>query len=156
SKTGKLGKLTSLPLMLKERESPVRPTAQEPDERRSPWLSGSFYLVAFVVAVATCAAVGYSLSWVAVPGVLTTSVLVVSVLGALQLRHDGRLKEKSFLSLMVETFRQLSLVRGSSPGRSTRASLPAARPAAKWALANPQSDAAPPLPQAEGEASEPR
>ncbi len=97
---------------------------------QSPWLSGSFYLFAFVMVIAASAAVAYALSWIAVPAVLVTGALGVSVVGAFQLRHDYRLKEKNFLDLMGETYRQLPFIRDGG----ARSSLGAAKPTAKRAL----------------------
>lgn len=108
-------------------EPKVEPEPRPP-ARSSPWTSGSFYLFALVVVIAASAGVAHTLSWLAVPAVLVAGVIGVGVIGALQLRHDDRLKEKSFLSLMGETYRQLPLIRGSASQKTTLA-LPDEEPA---------------------------
>ena len=76
----------------------------------NPWLSGSFYLVAFLLTITACALVAKFVSGIAVIPVLIASFLAVGVIGALQLKQDDRLSEKGFLSLMAETYKQLPLL----------------------------------------------
>jgi internalin A len=104
-----------------ELEDEVEPPSEPdvvPATTVSPWRSGSFYLVAFVVVVGTSAAAAHYLSWGAAAAVLTMGVLSVVTIGAFQLRHDDRLKEKSFLSLMGETIRQLPLLLSKTPAKA--------------------------------------
>jgi internalin A len=44
------------------------------------------------------------------PAVILGGLVFVGLVGALQLRHDDRLSEKSFLALVGLTFRQLPLL----------------------------------------------
>jgi internalin A len=89
-------------------------------QKNNPWLSGSFYLVSFVVVVATLVAAlvvlniyGVSFSAGANFGLVAIgTVLGVSVLGAIQLRNDNQLAEMNFVQLMIETFKRLPLLRG--------------------------------------------
>jgi hypothetical protein len=85
---------------------PKRPAAPP----RSPWSSGSFYLVVLLVAVLlVCAAARMVPLWI-VPVLLIAALLALTIVGAFQLRQDDRLSEKGFLTLMALAFRQLPLL----------------------------------------------
>lgn len=68
--------------------------------RESPWFSGSFYLVAFIVILVAIGALQNFVSGWAFPLALVGSILGLCVVGAFQLRNDERLSERSFLILM--------------------------------------------------------
>ena len=76
-------------------------------ESRSPWVAGSFYLTVAIVAVAVLLATARLISAVLLPIVIVGAVVLLCVIGALQLRHDAKLSEKSFLSLMSLALAQL-------------------------------------------------
>ena len=78
---------------------------------RSPWLSGSFYLACFVIIVGLCLVIARVVHPLLLPPIIIAALLAVSVVGALQLRHDSSLSEKSFLVLMALTFKQLPFIR---------------------------------------------
>jgi Flp pilus assembly protein TadB len=84
-------------------------------QRVGPWASGAFYLLAFLLVVAVLAVVANVVPIWALPPVLVAGLLGVSVIGALQLRHDRRLSERGFLRLMALTLRQLPLVGNGDP-----------------------------------------
>ena len=91
--------------------------------RPSPWLSGCFYLLSAMVVVAILLVAARLLPVLVLPCVFIGSVILLEVIGAFQLRHDDRLNEKSFLSLMALSFRALPWIRGRSaiePTKSTR------------------------------------
>src|SRR5438874_2249118 len=68
---------------------------------RSPWASGTFYLLVLVVAVVlACAAARLVALWL-VPVLLIAALLALTVVGALQLKQDDRISEKGFLALMA-------------------------------------------------------
>jgi len=73
----------------------------------NPWISGSFYLVAAVVMMAVLAVISKNVSWYILPVVIIGGILIVTVIGALQLRQDEKLSGANFLTLMSETFKQL-------------------------------------------------
>lgn len=77
---------------------------------RSPWASGSFYLTLLLVAVAAFLAVGSLVSGWAVLIVVIATLLGVSTVGILQLRHDDRLSEHRFVRLMLATTGKLPAV----------------------------------------------
>src|SRR6266404_6760994 len=90
--------------------------------RPSPWLSGSFYLLSAIVVVAILLVAARLLPVLVLPGVFISSVILLAVIGAFQLRHDDRLNEKSFLALMALSFRALPWIRSRSaadPVKST-------------------------------------
>jgi hypothetical protein len=55
------------------------------------------------------------------PVIAIASILGVSVIGALQLRNDARLREKSFLELMRLTFSYLPILGKRENREQTRA-----------------------------------
>src|SRR5206468_4099647 len=85
----------------------------EPSEKvtrvNNPWLSGSFYVFVVVIVLSTIAVVSYKVPWYALPFIVITGVLMVSIIGALQSRNDDRLKEAGFLKLMLEAFKYVPL-----------------------------------------------
>lgn len=85
-------------------------TKQPRDTYRSPWGSGSFYLLALVVVIASLAAVGKLLAVWILPIMIIGGLLLVTVIGALQMKQDERLSDKTFLSLMTLAFQQLPLL----------------------------------------------
>ena len=73
----------------------------------NPWSSGSFYLVAAVVMMTVLAVISKNVSWYVLPVVIIGGILLITVIGALQLRQDEKLSGANFLTLMSETFKQL-------------------------------------------------
>jgi xanthine/uracil permease len=86
--------------------------ARESDRviRKSPWATGSFYLAAVVVIVLLILAVAKTVSAWVLPPMVVGTVILLSVIGALQLRHDGALSEKNFLALMYAAFKRLPMM----------------------------------------------
>ncbi|MET9853266.1 hypothetical protein ABZY57_10015 [Streptomyces sp. NPDC006450] len=93
-----------------------REVAHQPERGHGgAWLSGSFYLVAFVATAAVT--VGASLvaaPWT-VPLVIVGSLLGVGTIGAFQLRHDDKLSEQRFVELIKMTFLNIPAVLRRSP-----------------------------------------
>lgn len=89
-----------------ETEERVRPR-----EANNPWLSGSFYLFVVVVVGAGLLAAAKILPLIALPIIVIGSIVALSIIGALQLRNDGRLRDEPFLKLMALSFRYLPLLR---------------------------------------------
>ena len=77
---------------------------------RSPWASGSFYLVAAVILLVVLGVLGNKVPLAALPIVLIAGCILVPVVGALQLKQDARLSDKSFVELMKITVGQLPLI----------------------------------------------
>lgn len=90
-------------------KSPSTETKATKDEYRNPWVSGSFYLVVFIVVIAALLAVSlvvaHLLPVYVIPIVIVGGLLAVSVIGAFQLRQDDRLSEENFLKLMSLSFK---------------------------------------------------
>jgi hypothetical protein len=87
---------------------------------RSPWATGSFYLAALLVVGLLFLVIARTVSPFVLPIVLIASLLAISIIGALQLRNDTRLSEKSFLNLMALTLKSLPLLRrGQSGGKGS-------------------------------------
>lgn len=91
--------------------SPVRDV---PVGRTNPWVSGSFYLIAYIVIVGTLVASSVFVPLFALPLILIASVLAMAAVGAFQLRNDNRLRERGFLELMMAVLKRLVLLRRES------------------------------------------
>lgn len=77
---------------------------------RSPWSSGSFYLLALVVVFASLGVIASLLPLWILPAIIVGGLLAVSIIGALQLKQDERLPDESFLKLMELSLKQLPLI----------------------------------------------
>jgi Flp pilus assembly protein TadB len=85
--------------------------AAPPRTSPSPWLSGSFYLVVFLMVFALVSVAGHWLPIYALPLVLIGGILALSIIGAFQLRQDERLSEDNFVKLMALSFKYLPWLR---------------------------------------------
>ena len=104
-----------------EVKSPVgvlpEPVSNE-SQPRSPWISGSFYLLVGVVTCVLVLVIAAHVPWYAVPIVVLATLSFSAVIGALQLRHDERLTESSFLRLVARSTRLRSLHGKRQPQQS--------------------------------------
>ena len=88
--------------------------------KNNPWLSGSFYLVSYLVVIATILVAivvlnKYGISWTTgavIPIVLMGGLLSIGIIGANQLKNDERLSDESYVKLMIESYKRLPLLRG--------------------------------------------
>lgn len=76
-------------------------------QKSNPWISGSFYVLAFVVVMTVLAVISSSLPWYSVGIVFIGGLLAFSIISALQLRDDKNLSEENFIKLMLEALKQL-------------------------------------------------
>jgi small GTP-binding protein len=100
----------------------TRPKHQPPPpmQKNNPWQSGSFYLVSFVVIIAAILIAiivlnKYGVSWTTaavIPLVVIGGLLSLGIVGANQLRNDERLSDESYVTLMIESYKRLPLLRG--------------------------------------------
>ena len=81
----------------------------------SPWGSGLFYLVGVIVIMVLIPLISKFTSWYVVSSAIIGGLLAIAVIGGLQLRHDERLGEKNFLTLMGMSFKRMSLLKGGNP-----------------------------------------
>lgn len=78
--------------------------------KRNPWHSGSFYLALLIVVVCLLL-IGFQIAGIiGLSIVIIGTLLLVSIVGAFQLRQDKALSQKNFLSLMLMVFRQIPLL----------------------------------------------
>src|SRR5262249_33645945 len=85
---------------------------------RSPWVSGTFYLVALSVAILLLLVVGEVTPLWVLPLIVVGTILLMATIGVLQLRQDDRLSERGFLRLMGDVMRRIPQV--LSVGRLVR------------------------------------
>jgi internalin A len=103
-------------------EIQLKPQPPSAVQKSNPWLSGSFYLFSFVVAIATILIAivvlnKYGVSWTTgavLPIVLIAGLLSIGIIGANQLKNDERLSNESFVKLMIESYKRLPLLKGES------------------------------------------
>jgi len=77
----------------------------------NPWISGSFYLAGAVIIGTLLLVIAKNVNVVVLPIVIIGTLLLISIVGAFQLRQDSSLSQKNFLSLMLMTFRQIPFIR---------------------------------------------
>jgi hypothetical protein len=84
-------------------------------EKNNPWISGTFYLFAYVVVLIGLVVLIRFLPWYAVPPSVIALILLLTVVGALQLKNDEHLKDKSFVELMKLVLKRLLMLKDSMP-----------------------------------------
>ena len=77
---------------------------------KSAWANGSFYLLTFAVVIAGLGVLARTVPAYTLAAILTAGIIFVPLIGALQLKQDGRLSEKGFLELMKMAIGQLPLI----------------------------------------------
>ena len=106
----------------------IRPKPRTPSaiQQSNPWRSGWFYLISYVVVIATIVAAIvvlniYGISWTTaavIPVVIIGGLLSIGIIGANQLRNDDRLSDESYVKLMIESYKRLPLLRGKGESDS--------------------------------------
>ena len=76
-------------------------------KQKTPWVTGSFYLVLVIVVISALTIVGKLLPLYALPIIIIGCLLFLSIIGALQLRNDDKLCEKNFVQLMMLSFKYI-------------------------------------------------
>jgi hypothetical protein len=97
-------------------ESTAIPGTTPNRAKNNPWGSGTFYLLLFVVVMATLVTAANYVEWYLFPALLIAALLVVPLIGVLQAFNDGTLSEKGFLRVLLESYRRLPLLRGKGGG----------------------------------------
>lgn len=99
------GMLLPAAVELQRREMERKMVGGSQSSNRNPWMSGSFYLAAGVMILALLLVVAKVLPLLVLPIVIVGTLLMISTIGAFQLRQDKGLSQKNFLALMTLTFR---------------------------------------------------
>jgi hypothetical protein len=84
--------------------------------KRSPWFSGSFYAALLLALLASLTWISGALSFGRLVFVVTAALAGLTIVGAFQLRNDGRLSEAGFFRLIDLSFRRLFLPIARSGG----------------------------------------
>lgn len=87
--------------------------ANKQKEKTNVWINGSFFLVVFIVVMTTFAVISANVPALVLPVVIIGGLLAIGIIGAFQLRNDDNLTEKNFLTLVLETYKRLPLLRGN-------------------------------------------
>jgi hypothetical protein len=85
--------------------------ALENRPQTSAWANGSFYLFALALVIAGIGYLAQGLPAYTLVIIIAAGVLLVPLAGALQLRNDEKLAERSFLELIKLVVSQLPLLR---------------------------------------------
>ena len=102
--------------VIKKNERRPQKENTKPDEQsgramnNNPWISGSFYLFAFVAVTVLLAVIIKLLPIWVLPLVIVGGLLSITIISAFQLRNDGRITEKNFLTLMKLAFQRMPLL----------------------------------------------
>ena len=79
-------------------------------KKNNPWISGSFYLFLAVIIIVALAVLSQSVHWMLFPIIIIGGVLLIGLIGILQLKNDDKITDKSFVSLIKETYKRLPLI----------------------------------------------
>ena len=79
-------------------------------KKNNPWLSGSFYLFLVVIVIATLGVLAQSVHWALLPIIIIGGILLIGLIGIFQLKNDDKITDKSFVSLVKETYKRLPLI----------------------------------------------
>lgn len=79
-------------------------------KKNNPWISGSFYLVSAIVLLSLLAGIVNVIPLWTFPIIILGGLIILVIIGLLQLKNDDRISDKSFTSLIKETFKQLPLL----------------------------------------------
>lgn len=82
--------------------------------KNNAWSNGSFYLVSIIIIGGLIILVSFFVPLFILPIAIISGILILSVIGALQLRNDDLLKEETFLKLMIEVFKRLPLLKNQN------------------------------------------
>lgn len=80
-------------------------------KKNNPWISGSFYLAGAIIIGVLFLVMARTVDIIVLPLVIIGTLLLVSIIGAFQLRQDESLSQKNFLSLMLLVFRQIPFIK---------------------------------------------
>lgn len=99
------------------------PKEVESTKNRRPSVSGTFYLIAYIVVAAVLAGTVIALTRAGNPMppyawflVIAAPVAILPLLGALQLKNDGKIQDESFTSLIQDTYKTFFSIGGGSSG----------------------------------------
>lgn len=78
--------------------------------KNNPWISGSFYLIVSIIVIAGLAVLSNLVHWSLLPIIIIGGILLIGLVGILQLKNDDKITDKSFTSLIIETYKRLPLI----------------------------------------------
>lgn len=79
-------------------------------KKNNPWLSGSFYLFLAVIVIVGLGVLSQSVNWALLPVIIIGGILLIALIGIFQLKNDDKITDKSFVSLIIETYKRLPLI----------------------------------------------
>jgi internalin A len=79
--------------------------------QRSSWANGSFYLFCFIIVIGGLGFLSGFVPFYTLAIIIVAGILIVPIIGALQLRQDKNLTEKSFIELIKIVLMQLPIIR---------------------------------------------
>lgn len=79
-------------------------------KKNNPWISGTFYLFLALMVIAALGVLSQSVHWMLFPMIIIGGILLIGLIGILQLKNDDKIMDKSFVSLIKETYKRLPLI----------------------------------------------
>ncbi|MCP4373784.1 MAG: hypothetical protein GY797_37640 [Deltaproteobacteria bacterium] len=86
-------------------------TSEPKHRKNNPWVSGSFYIFVFVIVMGTFGIMGNYVAWYILPIAFIAGLIAIPIVGVLQSLNDGTLSEKGFLTVIIESYKRLVLLR---------------------------------------------
>lgn len=80
-------------------------------KKNNPWISGSFYLFLAVIIIAILGVLSQFVHWILLPIIIIGGILLLGLIGTFQLRNDDKITDRSFISLVKDTYKRLPLIR---------------------------------------------
>lgn len=85
----------------------------EKRKANNPWLSGSYFLIVFLTVMATLAVISKIVEWYTLPIVFIGGLLTIPIIGVFQALNDNTLSEKGFLTIILESYKSLPLLKSN-------------------------------------------
>ncbi len=87
--------------------------SKEAKKVKNAWINGLFFLLMFVVVIITLGVLAWNVPFYSLLVIIIAGILFILLIGALQLRQDGQLKDKSFVEIMKIVVSKLTLFKRS-------------------------------------------
>ena len=88
-------------------------TKERKQKNNNPWLAGSFFLTVFLVVMTTFAVISKVVEWYVLPIVFIGGLLSIPIIGVFQALNDSTLSEKGFLTIIIESYKSLPLLKSN-------------------------------------------
>ncbi|MBB6002849.1 hypothetical protein [Arcicella rosea] len=84
------------------------------EKKNNPWISGSFYLLAFLVIIFSLLSVTKLISPWFLAIIIIGSIILFVIVSSFQLKNDKQLADKAFIELIKLSLKQIPFIRSNS------------------------------------------